>query len=80
MTRDEYQSRQRELSARGEALPQSKLTDATVREARETYERARYAIEHIHAHYSVAALARKYGVSTGAMEKALNYTTWGHVQ
>lgn len=79
MTRDEYQIRQHEFQARGMELPQSKLTDADVREARETYERARYALKHIREHYSVAGLARKYGVSVGAMEKALNYSTWRHV-
>ena len=40
---------------------------------------ARYALRYINEHYSIAGLARKYGVSPGAMEKALNYSTWGHV-
>ena len=50
-----------------------------MKSAREEYERARFAIAYIQQHYSIAGLARKYGVSAGAMEKALNYSTWGHV-
>lgn len=79
MTRDEYAQRQREMSARGEALPWAKLTAEKVRSAREEYERARYAIAYINQHYSIEGLARKHGVSKGAMEKALSYATWGHV-
>lgn len=79
MTRDEFLIRQHEFQARGSALPQSKLDEQTVRSAREEYERAQFAIRHIQQHYSVAGLARKYGVSVGAMEKVLNYSTWRHV-
>ena len=79
MTREEYAIRKREMSARGSQLPWAKLDEATVKAAREEYERARYALRYIHEHYSIAGLARKYGVSPGAMEKALNYSTWGHV-
>ena len=79
MTLIEFRQRQREFSARGSALPFAKLDEATVKAAREEYERARYALRYIHEHYSIAGLARKYGVSPGAMEKALNYSTWGHV-
>ena len=75
----EYRQRQREFQPRGGALPQSKLNEASVKAAREEYERARYALRYINEHYSIAGLARKYGVSPGAMEKALNYSTWGHV-
>lgn len=80
MTRDEYLIRQHEFQARGTAVPSAKLDDAKVRAAREEYERAQYAIRYIQQHYSVAGLARKYGVSVGAMEKVLNYSTWRHVQ
>ena len=75
----EFRQRQREFSARGSALPFAKLDEETVKSAREEYERARAAIAYIQQHYSIAGLARKYGVSAGAMEKALNYSTWGHV-
>ena len=75
----EYRQRQREFQPRGDALPQSKLDEASVKAAREEYERARAAIAYIQQNYSIAGLARKYGVSPGAMEKALNYSTWGHV-
>lgn len=80
MSLHEFRQRQRELSARGSALPFAKLDESTVKAAREEYERARFALRYIQQHYSIAGLARKYGVSAGAMEKALNYTTWGHVQ
>lgn len=79
MSLHEYRQRQREFQARGSDLPQSKLDEATVKAAREEYERARFAIAYIQQNYSIAGLARKYGVSAGAMEKALNYSTWGHV-
>lgn len=80
MNRDQYSIRQRELSARGEDLPQAKLTEQQVREARKIRERAQFARRWIDEHYSVSGLAKKYGVSTGAMEKVLNYTTWRHVK
>ena len=79
MSLREYRQRQREFQTRGSDLPHAKLDEATVKAAREEYERARYALRYINAHYSIAGLARKYGVSPGAMEKALNYSTWGHV-
>ena len=79
MSLHEYRQRQREFQTRGSALPHAKLDEATVKAAREEYERARFAIAYIQQHYSIAGLARKYGVSPGAMEKALNYSTWGHV-
>ena len=79
MSLHEYRQRQREFQVRGSGLPQSKLDESSVKAAREEYERARAAIDYIQQHYSIAGLARKYGVSAGAMEKALNYTTWGHV-
>ena len=75
----EFRQRQREFSARGSDLPFAKLDESSVKAAREEYERARAAIAYIQQNYSIAGLARKYGVSTGAMEKALNYSTWGHV-
>lgn len=80
MNRSEYQIRQREFSARGEQLPQSKLTAEKVREARELYERVRFARRHLDKHYSIAAIAARYGVSPAAMDKALRYETWGHVE
>lgn len=75
----EFRQRQREFSVRGSALPFAKLDETSVKAAREEYERARTAIAYIQQNYSIAGLARKYGVSKGAMEKALNYSTWVHV-
>jgi transposase-like protein len=65
---------------RGESLPQSKLTAEAVREARDMHLKAQFARAYIDRHYSVAAIAAKYGVSAGAMDKALRYETWGHVE
>ena len=75
----EFRQRQREFSARGSALPFAKMDETSVKAAREEYERARAAIAYIQQNYSIAGLAKKYGVSPGAMEKVLNYSTWGHV-
>ena len=70
----------RDQAKRGTELPWAKLTEQAVRDARGEYERARAAIAHINEHYSVAGIARRYGVSTSAMEKVLNYSTWIHVR
>lgn len=79
MDRAEYQIRARECAKRGMDLPQSKLNPEIVNRCREEHERAMYSIKYINDHYSVAALARRYGVSYGAMDKAIRRETWGHV-
>ena len=80
MTRDEFLIRQHEFAARGERLPHSKLTEQKVREVRQIREQARLFRKWIDEQFSIEGLAKKYGVSTGAMEKVLNYTTWRHVK
>lgn len=79
MTRDEYEIRAKGIVKRGESVPWAKLTESTVQQAREEFERAQFAIAYIRAHYSAAGLARKHGVSRSAMDKALKGETWGHV-
>lgn len=79
MTRDEYNIRANGVAKRGESLPWAKLTESAVQQAREEFERAQFAIAYIRAHYSAAGLARKYGVSRSAMDRALKGETWGHV-
>lgn len=79
MNRFEYIQRGRELAKRGEALPHAKLTEQTVIAAREEYARAQFALVYIRAHYSIAGLARKYGVSRNAMHRALTRENWGHI-
>lgn len=79
MTRDEYEIRAKGLAKRGESLPWAKLTESAVQQAREEFERAQFALVYIRAHYSIAGLARKYGVSRNAMHRALRGETWGHV-
>lgn len=79
MTRDEYNIRARETARRGTAITSAKLTESDVMQARESYEKAQFALVYIRAHYSIAGLARKYGVSRNAMHRALRGETWGHV-
>lgn len=79
MKRDEYQIRQREMSARGMGLPQSKLTPlevGAIREAAVKRERMRREITET---LSNAALAKAYGVHVRTIEKVLSFESWGHV-
>lgn len=79
MTRDEYLIRQRELSARGMGLPQSKLTPLEVAAIREAARRREAMRREITETLSNAALAKAYGVHVRTIEKALAYESWGHV-
>ena len=65
---------------RGSQLPQSKLTEDAVRQARREYLEGRQQIQALQRKYSVAGIAERFGVSTSAMEKALAGSTWGHVK
>ena len=64
---------------RGDELPWSKLNDEKVIKARRDHERARLLIKKIQNKYSVQGLADQYGVSKGAMEKAISGITWSHL-
>lgn len=73
MRRHEYLVRARELAPRGEALPQTKLSAADVREIRRLAalrERARAAIS---ARLSNAAIAERFGVHRRTVEKVLSW-------
>lgn len=59
-------------SQKGETHSRAVLTDARVREARQTF--VRYDRE-----FGNAALAKKCGVSPAAMHNAIHKITWGHV-
>ena len=64
---------------RGESLPQSKLTENDVREARKLHAEYLQTIKDLHDTFSIQALADRYGVSKPAMEKAISGVTWSHV-
>jgi hypothetical protein len=64
---------------RGEALPQARLTEASVREARALHTGHLAAIKKLQAEYSAKALANRYGVHHRTMEKALAGETWRHI-
>lgn len=73
MDRQEYVLRARELARRGEALPQTKLSDDQVREIRAlAEERARLRRE-ITERLSNRALAERYGVHPRTVEKVLSW-------
>lgn len=79
MTRTEYQQRQREFSARGMDLPQSKLMPLDVVAIREAAAKREQMRREINDTLSNAALARKFGVHVRTIEKALSYESWGHI-
>lgn len=78
--RDEYLVRARELAPRGEALPQSRLSDDDVADIRSAARQREALRQHIRDHLSNEALARKLGVHVRTVEKVLALETWGHVR
>ena len=79
MTRDEYQIRQREMSVRGESLPQSKLTDEEVHAIRDAAVRREVMRREITNTLSNDALAKTYGMHPRTIEKVLSFESWGHI-
>lgn len=79
MTRDEYLIRQREFSARGMQLPQSKLTPLEVEAIRSAATQRESLRKHIRERLSNAALARDLGVHVRTIEKVLARESWSHV-
>ena len=79
MTRDEYLIRQREFSARGMDLPQSKLTPLEVEAIRSAATQRESLRKHIRERLSNDALARDLGVHVRTVEKVLARETWSHV-
>ena len=68
MTRDEYLQRHHEFHKRGNALPQSKLTPAIVRQIRANNDwTARQWAEHL-------------GLHQRTIEAVRQYRRWGHVR
>ena len=65
---------------RGSQLPQSKLTEQKVADARREYMEGRQKIQALQRRYSIAGLADRYGVSASCMEKVLARKAWEHVE
>ena len=66
--------------ARGERLPQSKLTAETVRQMRQDYAEAQQRIHDLKRKASIKALAAEYGVDRKTIRLALSGETWAHVR
>jgi len=65
---------------RGSQLPQAKMTEADVKQARSEYIEGRQKLARLQRYYSVQGLADRYGVSKSNMEKILYRDTWEHVE
>lgn len=78
-TREEYQARQRELSARGMDLPQSKLLDLDVVAIRSAAVEREKLRQYIRENLSNDALAAKFGVHRRTIEKVVQFESWSHV-
>jgi len=74
--RDDATNRMKVL--RGEALPQSKLTDDDVRLIRALVEERRQLTQQARS-LSNARIAEKFGVHERSVEKIINGEQWGHV-
>ena len=68
MDRQEYLSRARELAAKGESLPHSRLNAEKVRFIRNNPEGE-----------TARQLADRFGVHYRTVEKVRHHETWGHV-
>ena len=79
MNRDDYLMRAHELAPRGQALPQSKLSDAQVMEIRSAQEKREDLRAHIRDSLSNEALAARMGVHVRTVEKVLSRETWAHL-
>ena len=64
---------------RGADLPQSKLTEAQVKEARALHSEYRDTVKKLTDEFSAKGLAKRYGVHVRTIEKVLNGFTWGHI-
>lgn len=71
-TRDAWLADVHSEAKRGEQLPHSRLTAATVREIRAAH------VPYCRTH-GAPALARRYGLHRRTVEKVLAYASWAHV-
>lgn len=65
---------------RGEELPWAKLTEDDVRLIRRIHSEGAEQIKRIQSSCTAKALAEKFGVHMGTVEKLLRYETWRHVR
>jgi predicted DNA-binding protein (UPF0251 family) len=79
MNRDDYLMRAYEFTPRGQALPQSKLTDEQVIEIRAAQQKRDDLRAHIREQLSNDALAQRMGVHVRTIEKVLNGGAWVHL-
>ena len=79
MNRDDYMMRAHEFAARGDALPQTRLTEDAVHEIRAAREKRDDLRLHIKEQLSNDALAARFGVHVRTIENAINYGSWRQV-
>lgn len=79
MNRDDYLVRAHEFAPCGQALPQSKLTDAQVFEIRAARIKRLDLMAHISEELSNEALAQRMGVHLRTIEKVLSGGAWAHL-
>lgn len=80
MNRHEYKCGGARLVAkRGTELPQSKLTEAQVREIKQAHAVKQRLIDELNARFSAKALAAHYGVHHRTIERILQRDGWIHV-
>lgn len=77
--RDEWEQRRTEFAARGQDLPQSKLTDMDVIAIRSAKKQRESLLQYIRDNLSNDAIARQYGVHPRNIEKVLSRQTWIHI-
>lgn len=66
--------------ARGEELPQAKLTDIDIARIRQQHAAKEETKRKLDAEFSAAAFAHRYNVHVRTIEKILAYETWRHVK
>ena len=79
MTRVEYLQRRFEFVRRGAELPQTKLTPEDVRHIRELHAFKQAEIKRLNETLSYDAIAEKFDVSPGTIDKIVRFITWRHV-
>ncbi len=79
MERREWQLRARELAARGQDLPQSKLLDIDIVDIRSAHRQRLKLLQYIRDNLGNAALAKRHGISVRNIENIVAYKTWSHI-
>jgi hypothetical protein len=69
-----------ESAPQGVHIPAAKLNDVLVKRIRKEHAAKEMAKKALDEQFSIAALAKKYGVHVNTIVKVLSYETWRHVQ